>query len=40
MTALADDVSTYLKRRARWSPFEIAFWIVALPASGCSPTNT
>ena len=29
MTALADDVSTYLKRRARWSPFEIAFWIVA-----------
>jgi branched-chain amino acid transport system permease protein len=29
MPALADDVSTYLKRRARWSPFEIAFWIFA-----------
>ena len=29
MAALADDVSTYLKRRARWSPFEIAFWVVA-----------
>jgi len=29
MGALADDVSTYLKRRARWSPLEIAFWVFA-----------
>src|SRR6204780_5993899 len=28
-TALADEVSRYLKRRARWSPLEIAFWIFA-----------
>jgi branched-chain amino acid transport system permease protein len=27
--ALADDVAAYLKRRARWSPLEIAFWIFA-----------
>ncbi len=27
--ALADDVSAYLKQRARWSPLEIAFWIFA-----------
>jgi len=27
--ALADEVSLYLKRRARWSPLEIAFWIFA-----------
>jgi branched-chain amino acid transport system permease protein len=25
----ADDVAGYLKRRARWSPLEIAFWIFA-----------
>ena len=25
----ADDVSAYLKSRARWSPLEIAFWIFA-----------
>jgi branched-chain amino acid transport system permease protein len=29
MTQFATDVSSYLKRRARWSPFEIAFWIFA-----------
>ena len=29
MTTHADDVALYLKRRARWSPFEIAFWIFA-----------
>jgi branched-chain amino acid transport system permease protein len=29
MTPLADDVSVYLKRRARWSPLEIAFWVFA-----------
>jgi branched-chain amino acid transport system permease protein len=27
---LADDVASYLKRRGRWSPLEIAFWIFAL----------
>src|SRR6202167_780299 len=27
--ALTDQISAYLKRRARWSPFEIAFWIFA-----------
>src|SRR5579863_3684961 len=26
---LAADVAAYLKRRARWSPFEVAFWIFA-----------
>jgi branched-chain amino acid transport system permease protein len=29
MTLPADDVAAYLKRRARWSPLEIAFWVVA-----------
>src|ERR1700761_5463597 len=29
MSALADDVSGYLKSRARWSPLEIAFWVFA-----------
>jgi branched-chain amino acid transport system permease protein len=29
MTQLAADVSSYLRRRARWSPFEIAFWLFA-----------
>ncbi len=29
MAPLADDVAAYLKRRARWSPLEIAFWIFA-----------
>jgi branched-chain amino acid transport system permease protein len=26
---LADDIAAYLRRRARWSPLEIAFWIFA-----------
>src|SRR5262252_1418820 len=29
MSAPADEVALYLKRRARWSPLEIAFWIFA-----------
>jgi len=29
MRPLADEVSAYLKGRARWSPLEIAFWIFA-----------
>jgi branched-chain amino acid transport system permease protein len=28
--ALAEDVARYLRRRARWSPLEIAFWVVAV----------
>ncbi len=27
MTSVADEVSAYLARRARWSPLEVAFWI-------------
>jgi branched-chain amino acid transport system permease protein len=27
MAVMADDVSVYLARRARWSPLEIAFWV-------------
>jgi branched-chain amino acid transport system permease protein len=29
MAVPADDVTAYLKRRARWSPLEIAFWVFA-----------
>lgn len=29
MTQFSEDVSSYLKRRARWSPLEIAFWAFA-----------
>ena len=29
MTEAGKDVSAYLARRARWSPFEIAFWVFA-----------
>ena len=29
MTQVAADVASYLKRRARWSPLEIAFWVFA-----------
>jgi branched-chain amino acid transport system permease protein len=29
MPSAADQVSVYLARRARWSPLEIAFWVVA-----------
>src|SRR5580698_1136343 len=29
MDPVADDISSHLKRRARWSPFEIAFWVLA-----------
>ena len=29
MTQVATDVASYLKRRARWSPLEMAFWIFA-----------
>src|ERR1700749_1234748 len=29
MSTSAELVSSYLKRRARWSPLEIAFWVFA-----------
>ncbi|MFZ2068911.1 MAG: branched-chain amino acid ABC transporter permease [Xanthobacteraceae bacterium] len=29
MTQVAADVASYLKRRAHWSPLEIAFWVFA-----------
>ena len=29
MVPLADDVAAYLKRRARWSPLEVSFWVFA-----------
>jgi branched-chain amino acid transport system permease protein len=29
MAQVAADVASYLKRRARWSPLEIAFWVFA-----------
>src|ERR1700723_2166464 len=29
MTEAGKDVATYLARRASWSPFEIAFWVLA-----------
>jgi branched-chain amino acid transport system permease protein len=29
MGLLAEDVATYLKRRARWSPLEVVFWVFA-----------
>jgi branched-chain amino acid transport system permease protein len=29
MTQAGKDVALYLARRARWSPFEIAFWVLA-----------
>ncbi len=39
MPSLSDDVSTYLKRRARWSPLEIAFWIFAFATIWLFPSK-
>src|SRR5580704_14841175 len=39
MSALADDVSSYLKRRARWSPLEIAFWVFAFASIWLFPSK-
>jgi branched-chain amino acid transport system permease protein len=36
---LADDVTAYLKRRARWSPFEIAFWVFAFATIWLFPSK-
>jgi branched-chain amino acid transport system permease protein len=37
--ALAAGVSDYLQRRARWSPFEIAFWIFAFATIWLFPSK-
>jgi branched-chain amino acid transport system permease protein len=39
MVPLAADVSGYLKRRARWSPLEIAFWIFAFATIWLFPSK-
>src|SRR3984885_8432308 len=39
MPALADQVSAYLKSRARWSPLEIAFWIFAFATIWLFPSK-
>jgi branched-chain amino acid transport system permease protein len=39
MPSLSDDVSTYLRRRARWSPLEIAFWIFAFATIWLFPSK-
>src|ERR1700742_3649613 len=39
MSALADDVSGYLKSRARWSPLEIAFWVFAFASIWLFPSK-
>ncbi len=39
MVSLADDISSYLKRRARWSPLEIAFWIFAFASIWLFPSK-
>src|SRR3984957_7518921 len=39
MGPLADDVSSYLKRRARWSPLEVAFWVFAFATIWLFPSK-
>src|SRR6202046_4247818 len=39
MGLLADDVSGYLKSRARWSPLEIAFWVFAFASIWLFPSK-
>jgi branched-chain amino acid transport system permease protein len=39
MSLLADDVSGYLKSRARWSPLEIAFWVFAFASIWLFPSK-
>jgi branched-chain amino acid transport system permease protein len=39
MPSVSDDVSTYLRRRARWSPLEIAFWIFAFATIWLFPSK-
>ncbi len=37
--SLAPEVTDFLTRRARWSPLEIAFWLVALASIWLFPTK-
>jgi len=37
--SLAPEVTAFLTRRARWSPLEIAFWLVALASIWLFPTK-
>jgi branched-chain amino acid transport system permease protein len=39
MDPVADDISSYLKRRARWSPFEVAFWVFAFATIWLFPSK-
>ena len=39
MAVTADEVSTYLARRARWSPLEIAFWVFAFATIWLFPSK-
>src|ERR1700729_4138273 len=39
MAPNADDFAAYLKRRARWSPLEIAFWIFAFATIWLFPSK-
>jgi branched-chain amino acid transport system permease protein len=39
MPTLADQVSAYLKSRARWSPLEIAFWVFAFATIWLFPSK-
>jgi branched-chain amino acid transport system permease protein len=39
MSPVADDIASYLKRRARWSPLEIAFWVFAFATIWLLPSK-
>jgi branched-chain amino acid transport system permease protein len=39
MVTVAEDVSGYLARRSRWSPLEVAFWIVAFATIWLFPSK-
>jgi branched-chain amino acid transport system permease protein len=39
MGPVADDISAYLKRRARWSPLEVAFWVFAFATIWLFPSK-
>src|ERR1700722_4455781 len=39
LAPISDQVSTYLKHRARWSPLEIAFWIFAFATIWLFPSK-
>src|ERR1700744_6145484 len=39
MSAVTDEISGFLKRRARWSPLEIAFWVFAFATIWLFPSK-